>query len=417
MGPASFRWHRRWTNEASETRPFDGALELVSVYEPTWTMIPGVSYGGNSGDGNEPKGLTENGVPWVYAANRVSVPAATYSESDTRGWSIALFTADDEASLNGSCALKPEGDGVVHRLCWPERELPRQYAARDTYTHGWRAVRYLESGESFETTCYLVLRPVECRRSSWRSTLDCAWGEFDHDVDAWYDPERLWELGLRFARESLWQDTEDFTGFCAGIGREAGEWTPRALFEIGWVGQNGALATAFLHDYHANGNEKSLRIGERTLDHWAEIAPLDCGLFRTRFNPRTPFEDAHSASGDRWVDNLDTCNLGHGAYQFLLGAELAEECGCSHPEWRVIALDALDFLVENQLDDDTFGKVWSFDGECLDETGTVGAFVIWALLKAYRVTDDERYVRSAKTAFDTYTERDLERMVPCCSGS
>ena len=75
-------------------------------------------------------------------------------------------------------------------------------------------------------TTYVVLTPVNQKRRSFAAGMDHAWRLNRHDVKPSFPPERLWELGTQFARESLWYDKEDFTGFSVGLLRE-GDRFPR----------------------------------------------------------------------------------------------------------------------------------------------------------------------------------------------
>lgn len=422
VDPGYFTWERSWLNTSDETQESELAMTLETGYEPTWTLIPAISYGANQwGSGDEPKGLEHDGVPWTFASHRSSIPGATYSEN--RDWSICLFADDSDPSVGGACALKPTDGGVVHRLCWPDVERPRTYIGRNEYGPPREGSVTVKPGELFSVTAHLVIRNVETPRTAWQTAVDRAWTQFDGDIDARYDPERLWELGLQFARESLWYDTEEYTGFATSIHYANGEWKSSLddhfqRVEIGWQGQSGALATAFLQDYRWNGPEESLRIGERALEWWEKNAPLPCGLFRTRMYPTSTHDNAEPSKRGGWspTENIDTCNVGEGAYWFLRAAELAEEIGRPHPEWREIALDACDFFVENQLPDGTFGRLWSPAGECLDEGSTTGAFVIPSLIEAYETTGEDAYLQTAETAFETYVERDLAT-VACAGGA
>lgn len=420
--PGYFTWERSWQNASNETQESELSLELETSYEPTWTLIPAVSYGGNQwGSGEEPKGLERDGVPWTFAAHRSTIPGATYSENED--WSIALFADDDQSSVRSACSLAPTDRGVVHRLCWPDVERPRTYIGRNEYGPAREGRVTVEPDKRFSVTAHLLIRDVEEPQTNWTATMDNAWQLFDGDVEARYGPEDLWELGLMFARESLWHDTDEFTGFAVSIHYDDGEWTSALAghferVEAGFQGQNIALATAFLQDYAWNGNEESLHVGERTLEWWAENAPLDSGLFQTRLYPTSTPDEAEPDKRGGWSpeEGIDTCNLGEGAYWFLRASELADEIGRPHPEWREIGLDVCEFFVENQLEDGTFGRLWSRDGECIESESTTGAFIIWPLVKAYQMTGDGTYLETAETAFETYVERDLEA-VACAGGA
>ncbi len=75
----------RWTAEAPTN--LDGSIEAPPMawsfstsYPTDYHMIPGVSYNGNQwGTGLEPKGFTQDGVPWRFAFHRTAVAGGTFS--------------------------------------------------------------------------------------------------------------------------------------------------------------------------------------------------------------------------------------------------------------------------------------------------------------------------------------------------
>jgi hypothetical protein len=229
----------------------------------------------------------------------------------------------------------------------------------------------------------------------------------------------LWELGIQFAQESLWYEEPDFVGFNIGLSRTKDGWQqqPKARFESGWCGQNASFGAAMLQDYLWHKNPESLRKGMSALDFWAENGRLKCGLFYTHFDVKLgaqkwaafnpTFLGRTAGPSERF---LDTCNLGYGAYFYLLASELALKCGSSKPAWRQLGLDTCNFFVEHALADGTFGKAWSLDGHCLAADGTTGAHLIWPMLKAYRMTGDARYLTVARRAFRAYVDRDLNQV-------
>jgi hypothetical protein len=176
-----------------------------------------------------------------------------------------------------------------------------------------------------------------------------------------------------------------------------------------------------LQDYIKNQNQDSLTKAEKALDFWAENGRLPCGLFYThwdaklgasRWGPHNPeFLGRPAEPGEQF---LDTNNLGFGAYYYLLAAELAEKIGLQKPLWRQLGLDMCDFFVQNALPEGTFGKAWSLEGECLQPGFTTGAHILWPMVKAYEMTRDEQYLETARRAFRTYVDRDLDQFM--CTG-
>lgn len=441
VSPGLFAWHRAWKNTSGETLQADLCMEAESSYSPEFFLIPGASYNGNPKHGRTAaRGLTSdgtsNGTPWIFSAFRSTVPAGTYSEG--KGWSMFLFAAAQPPSLQSACSLISKSGHMVHRVLWPGRDNAPRRPGRDSTganaSAGPTAIDQcetmpIEPGASFKSVSYLVVCPAVEPRKAWSKGLDTAWQLNRHDIQEWYSPRRLWNLGIQYAHESLWYEESDFVGFSVGLTRKGDSWMqrPAVRFESGWCGQNASLGTAMLQDYLWNDNPESLRKGMRALDFWAENGRLKCGLFYTHFDvklealdrlpnnatlvgwaPYNPtFLGRPTEPSERYVD---TCNLGYGAYFYLYASELAQRCGRTKPAWRQLGLDTCNFFADHALADGTFGKAWSLDGHCLDEDATTGAHILWPMLKAYRMTLDPRYLATARRAFRTYVDRDLEHL-------
>jgi hypothetical protein len=438
-----YEWRRSWKNRTSQTVQADLCMEIESGYSPEYTLIPGISYNGNPEAGSGAYGTTPvtglvgaDRTPWNFSAFRTTVPAGNYSEGG--GWSIFVFTSLEHRSLFCAFSLEERNQRLAHRLLWPERDnlVP-------IYGHDGSALREelaVGPGEEFAVTTYVVLTPAPEKRRAFAAGMDHAWRLNRRDVKPSFPPKRLWELGTQYARESLWYDKEDFTGFSFGLSRVAhgfmgdpleqmghGDvkdgWQQRTTFEIGWCNQNAGWGMVLLQDYIWNRNQDSLSKGERGLDFWAENGRLPCGLFYThwfiklgkaRWGPHNAnFLGRPTKPGEYF---LDCCNLGFGAYEYLVASELAEKIGKQKPVWRKLGMDTCNFFVDHALPDGTFGKAWSLKGECLDPNNTTGAFILMPMLKAYRMTREAKYLETARRAFRAYLERDLDRL-HCTSGA
>jgi hypothetical protein len=190
-----------------------------------------------------------------------------------------------------------------------------------------------------------------------------------------------------------------FRGFSIGLTHIDGAWQrrPTRKYEIGWCGQNAALANALLADYLRNGTPASLEKSLTALDTWATYARLDNGLFRCLFDPLLTDEEATGAT-----EVQDTCNLGWAALEFFEAFDLAQRCGANKPDYLTLAFGICDFFIANQFDDGRFGKAWTNVGDCVDNEGTIGAFIIPPLLEAYRRTQQPVYLAAAQSGFDFY---------------
>jgi hypothetical protein len=101
---------------------------------------------------------------------------------------------------------------------------------------------------------------------------------------------------------------------------------------------------------------------------------------------------------------LDACNLGDAAADFLIAWELAQKCGLDRTRYKDIAVKLCDFLMNDQQITGQYGKGWNLNGECLYRDGTIGSFIIPAMIRAYDATGNKAYLASAKRAYDFYFE-------------
>ncbi|TDF99689.1 hypothetical protein [Paenibacillus piri] len=404
--PGVFRWERTFVYTGSANKVVSGlTMELAMPYKPEYWMIPGVSYNGNGwGCGKEPKGAAHNGQYWSFASHRTTIAGATYSEGPAD--SAALFAVsgrlnDRPADIGCACSIVIGEDETVHRLIWPEEEGPEVYAYRDGYAEPYRQMLHVRPGDQLEAAAYIVLQPVELARHGWHKLLRVAWQHGCHPVRAWHEPERIWELGITFARDYLWVEDGIFRGFVWGLHRDDGEWRQKRdwPYEIGWVGQNASLANSLLADYVRGGSRISLEKGIAALDCWAEHAPQSNGLFRCHFQHIVGYPLDTAKSGD---EVQDACNLSTAALQYFEAQRLAAQCGLKRPCYTEIALAICDFALRAQSPSGRFGKSWFNDGTAADPEGTIGCYLVPALLEAYRTTKEQRYLGGALRGYHYY---------------
>jgi hypothetical protein len=372
-------------------------LDVVAEHATGYAMIPGVSYNGNPwGSGHDPKGFTINGEPWTFASHRTAIRGGTYAEGPD--YSVALFARCDHPDIGCACALIPGDETTTHRLIWPEEEQSLTYDGRDHYAPGYRQLLALAPGDEVVVVACIVAQPLPQPCAGWHRFFDFAWQQNRLHVAARpaLTPDETWRLGVQFARESLWAEEGVFRGFSIGLTLIDGEWRqrPTGKYEIGWCGQNAALANALLADHLRTGAPESLQKGLATLDTWATHARLENGLFRCQFDPLL--------AGEASREVQDTCNLGWAAIEFFDAFDLARRCGAGRPAYLATAYGICDFFVAHQYDDGCFGKAWTNAGDCVDREGTIGAFILPPLLEAYRRTQQPAYLAAARRGFDFY---------------
>jgi hypothetical protein len=370
-------------------------LDFVHTDSAAFLMIPAVSYQGNQwGRGLEPKGYKKDNSWWSFSYSRCAIPGATYSEGSK--WAVALWGELDNQLTPFSCSLMPQEKQTTHRLIWPEEEMPLTYVNRDTYKTGFRGKLSLGPGESITLSSVLVVTPVMPKHEAMKVFLAKAWETIPHPSIPVRTPTEIWNLSVRFINENLWVEEDIFKGFSVGLWLRDGKWIQRPVwkYEIGWAGQNIAVANSLLTDFLWNKNQQSRDRAIACLDTWAKYCPLPNGLIRNHFDYVLGIEKSEEV--------LDACNLGDAAADFLVAFDLAKQCGVDRENYKSIALGVCDFLMKDQQPSGQYGKGWNKQGECLYRDGTIGAFIIPAMVRAYAATQNKAYLASARRAYDFY---------------
>lgn len=413
-----------WLWERTTAEPTDSMrMEFETTFTPQFTMVPGISYNGNGwGDTPEYVGDRFDGEPWTYAWHRCTIPAATYSATDGTGVSLSA-ERDDEVS----CSLTREGDVQRHSLIWPEVEGPKVL-----HRHVWKEA--FQGTMEPRSTFRAVVGVFDAARPhlDYQPLLDFSFRYYGDPFRADWTPERLYELSLDYTKFLWTQEDDGFISLNRGCFWHPDEGafgkTRKSRYEIGWVGQSASLSVALLTEYLRSGDEDARDKGLSVLDHWCRFA-LPNGLIRIKFDIspevdgvlETPVEN-HEQSKEpgkelpydvyhpefiegpdgKRIYPIDSCNLGGAAEYLLMAAELAEKAGNPRPRYREVALGICDFALSQQKDDGRFPKAWNADGTVFRDGGTVGCFLVPALIKAHQVTGEAKYRDAAIRAFDAY---------------
>ena len=419
----AWRWRRHTDTPVDNMR-----MEMILLGDPTFTMVPSVSYNGNGwGDVLEYVGdRAEDGTPWSWASHRVTIPACTYSENEHI--SIALMA---EANSNSACSLYKIDEGEKHVLIFPEEEKPKTLQR-----HFW--------GEPFqgtmEPTCDFegIILAIASDGSKYRykELLDFAWRYYGHTMKPARPASELYRLGIAYTRFLFMREKDGFAGFVSGS-----QWyqgvngykKKERRYEIGWVGQSASMANACINDYIENGDQDNLEMAIEAHDAWLKYDPPKRNFIsanKMKYHPwfELPFETMTAEDIDIWVtgedqyesilnrigkkqirdesgrmvEKNDACNIGTGAEGYFEAYDLLQKIGIDKPEYLKAALDTCDFAIESQDENGCFAKSWDNDGNVLAKNGTIGCFLILPILNAYKRTNDKKYLDAAVRAFDFY---------------
>ncbi len=384
----AYKWTRKLNAPTDKMQ-----LTFDTAHAPLYTVVPAVNYNGNGwGDSEEYVGDSFEGTPWTYEWHRVMIPACTYTEMDN-DYAVAMMAVQDDTP---SCSMyKTESGMERHALIWPEQAGPKMLGR-----HEWKEAYMgtMEPRDTFEAI--LVAFPVETRRHQIRSLLDFAWRFYGHKLPAPMQPEDMWRYSIAFMK-SLWTLEKDgFVAFNRGL-----QWYKSTCFyakrdqikyELGWVGQSASASNTLLYEYLRTGDKDAYEKASMCLDAWPKYTKLEGveGLVQIKFD---------GAPVDQTRDiPIDACNLGQGATQYFLAADLMEKCGTPRPEYIDYAMGMVNFVVLHQKESGEFAKSWNKDGSVRQQNGTIGAFLIPPVLEAYKRTGDAKYRESAVRAFDCY---------------
>ncbi len=400
-----FHIRRTWKNLSCRNRVIKTAFEIQTLFTPTHYLIPGVSYNGNVfGNGEEPKGLTNNSQPWVFAYDRSGIPSCTLSENSKI--CVCLFSSPStKTSLESSCSMIQE-KYMCHRIWHPVSELPKTYSSRDNYSDGLDGRLTIRPNQELSFEYYLAVSKPRWGNFGFCDTLDFAPDLFKYDIPKNLEINEVWNLGIDFVL-SLKDTFYEKPVFSIG-------WTLKDRFvhretdcyEFAWCGHNALLSRMLIKDYILTGNKENLNLGIAVLDTWTDIQNSHKPIIPVRLDD-FPENSQYSS---------DTCNLGFGAKELIKSYQLLKGIGIDRKNYLSIGLEICDFFCEHFDESFGFGKEWSNTGICTDRGGTIGAFILIGLCEAYSFTKNPKYLLSAEKGLDFYVTRDLDKF-ECSAGA
>lgn len=427
-----FKIYRDIENVSDKALTFRDIFEITTVYQPNRYLIPCVNYNGNDGcRENTPTGLTRDGKPWIFAYDRTGIPSCTLCEN--RNFGTAIFASDcDESSLRSSCSLIKNKDGTfTQRIYHPVVEAPYTYSSKNILTERYDEYITLRPGEKFGAVMYIFVCVPMYENFAAANLLDCAADFFNLDRDACLSPKKVWDLGINYAKELLY-DYEGhkmiITHFAPRLFRSqhgaavTGEEMARRMkdpyyteigrfderFEMGWADQGLLNARMLAADALEKGDKEMLDIAIGIFDSWADKQGEN-GLLYSQFQQYYVKETYDFATPD-------VCNFGWGAAEMSRMYTMLKEHGIDKPKFRDFAVKLCDFFTENYSPLYGFGKSWTVDGKCVMERGSIGGFMLLGMLETYRVTKDRKYLETALRASDFYYNRDLDKFI-CSAGA
>ena len=422
---------RRIENCAEEEISFKDILTVKDTALAERYLIPCILYNGNEhGSSNTPKSLSVDGEDWVFSYDRTSIPSCTLTE-----WgegAVALFgLCGDESSLVSSCSLSKKPDGYEHKIIRPVTEAPYTYSSKNIMTERYDTYITLGAGESFASrSCVAIIKP-KIRNYAAAELIKIAMKVLDPQKDPSLSPEKVRELGISFSKALLYDYKGKkliITHYAQRLFRyqhmvkitnaemaemmkdpyytELGAFDER--FEMGWADQNLLNARMLGRWAIDTSDAELLDTAVGIFDAFIETQKEN-GLCYTLYEQNFDSESVNCATPD-------VCNLGWGAaeavrmYRMLLGI------GREHGALVRFARGICDFFLSAYTDEYAFGKSYYMDGTPAQTKGSIGGFMIVAMLELYSLTKEQKYLDAAIRAHDFYYKRDLDNFV-CTAGA
>ena len=445
LGGGAFAVTRTIVNDGAAPVSFRDELRVRDAFAATHYLIPCVNYDGNGFGGEEnvyngrsmgavkiPTGLTRDGEPWVFSYERTGIPGCTLTENETAG--LAVFAANDTpSSLVCSCSLQAAGGWRHdHVLVRPVVEAPATYENKGVFGPRHETSIVLAPGQSFTATTHVCSCPPKWRNYAAVPLMRHALRLLRPSLDPCLSDDEAYELGLRYIRSLFCLADDGKTWLlatnrkqrmfgdqhAARITREEMRerlkweyWTDIATFangfELGFTGQNFLNARLLAAKAFDTGDDALLEKCLGVFDAFLATQRPN-GLLFPRWNWN--FDGGDPSRG------TDVCNLGWGAAEAVRMARLLRAHGIERPDLVAFARRLCDFFLDHWSDETGFGKSWHLDGTPASTGGSIGGFLLPALVELHRETGDRKYLDGALRASDFYFARDLDRF-ECTAGA
>lgn len=432
LGGGKFRVTRSVKNTSDESVSYQDILAVRDEFTSEKYLFPCILYNGNEhGSSNTPKGLEIDGAPWEFAYDRTGIPSCTLTENKEVG--VALFAScEDEASLESSCSLIRNSDGThTHRIIRPVVEAPYSYTSKNIMTERYDTYTTLGAGEEQITHSFVCVLEPRFENYAAASLIDAALELLDPKLEPSLSTDEVFSLGQAFSKALLYDYRGQkmiITHYAQRLFRyqhmvkitleemaemmrdpyytELGAFDER--FEMGWADQGLLNARMLALGAIEEGNDEMLKAAISIFDAFAATQKengLCFTLYEQNFDPEAEL-----------TAEPDACNLGWGASEMVRMYRLLSEHGIDKPEYVKFARGVCDFFISAYSNEVGYGKSYRIDGTPAQKLGSIGGFMITAMLELYNLTGEQKYLDNAIEAMDFYYARDLDNFV-CTAGA
>ena len=226
---------------------------------------------------------------------------------------------------------------------------------------------------------------AEAQRDHWRTAFDLYSPE-ELDVDS----KEVLEASIE-TLDHYWLKSENAPGFPFSVFVDNGE-VHETSFDMGFVGMQ-ASCGYYLYRYGLDHNNETYRKkGEQILDFWANNSANEVGM------PRIWYD---IAPWNSWRNSNDLRNMQGGMEAMILAWSCAEaHHPGSHANWLRYCKNAADWMIKQQQSNGSFPKSYYNDGNVADAGSYLTSNIIRFLSNMYGATRKPSYYDAIVKAAD-----------------
>ncbi len=386
----------------------------MDVYVPfsklDFWAIPFISMNGNHGSSIVPCGMSQNEEPWMFREERTTAPGLVTIEEN--GMVAGSYTEPGKSEkLLCSCSVMPADNGHVMRALFPYMEGPLTFFGTGYNGHDFSnssgVFSYGSNGGNglivngtakFRRKFYIVMDRVCGIRHGYVKVWESAWRNLKEPIAN--------NISLKKTEKLLWDSLDYFwvkkgsaQGYSLRIDSNGAineSWAP--VLGTGWCAPTFMLAYLGIRRAIKAGKTSPASKPVLAAEYFIRNAKQDSGVFLTSFDIR------HMKWGE---GPLDAVQLGGASYWILRCVRLLKDIKLFNArinikEWTDFAIGFCDLALKTQLPDGAYGAAWDIQGKCLGTERAMGIHAGRAILEAYRLTGDIRYLESAEKGADYY---------------
>ncbi len=365
--------------------------------KPKYWMIPGVVYNGNMlGSGRFPRPRFSSN--WFFREDRCTLPSGVIIEDNK--FVLSVFT-EPAKTTDELSSVSIQNNIIVIRIPW--METPLRYTSKGKFTRG--ETTYFDEPTTYTRRFYIINAPYRelGYENGYSYVLRRAWEIFGRREAINREiVQRYIELKTRFALDVHYYEDGKVAGFLQFVMPN----TPLCGSSIsaGFTGKSMEMALALYRIYLLNGDERIKNIAFNVANFHC-VGLLKSGLIYTDY----------SLARKKWYGyfpkkcrNINTRQVGETIYSLLRLYQIAKNKGEQKEKWLIISKKIGDFLVAKQCEDGSFYSWWTPTGVGLTRGGTNGAYAIWLLAELYRITQDQKYLKTTEKAIVYYIKQIID---------